>query len=119
MYFFIAIVFIAELIIAVSVINALRKADRAVLELNDRLIKKSIKFLTLLICIRTNLHGLDEKINSVFNFIQKKRQEIIFRMIRSVLIYIIVFIFETKFSKAHKFKKVIAYGKAIAKGLSA
>lgn len=115
MYFFIAIIFIAELIIAFTVINTLWKADKAVLKFNRQMIESSIKFIDIMTKARIFVYGMKNKVNDFINYINRKRQEVTYRIIKNILIYLLILIVEIRIKKAGRFKKLLGYGKAFLK----
>lgn len=119
MYFFIAIIFIAEIIIAVSLINAIRKADKAVCLINKNIPDKKAKLLLKIRHFKKGVHDIEQTVNNVINYFQKKKQEYTIRLIKNILIYVLILIIETKFSKIYKFRKWAGFGKSFLRRLLA
>ena len=115
MYFFIAIVFTAELIITVSLINAIWKADKAVLRTNERVLKLKPKIYDSLNKFKNGIHSLEGAVDKFIAFFQKKREEYTIKLIKNILLYALILIIETKFSKFYKFRRWTEFGKSLLK----
>lgn len=99
MYLFIAIIFIAELIIAVSLINGIIRADRSVCALNNKIIQSKPEIQKILKQARECVSCLQESVNSVITFVKQKRQQVINRAIKTVLIYFILLTMKSRYKK--------------------
>ena len=99
MYLFIAIIFIAELIIAVTVINYITKIDNKVLELNscvevfNPLAEVCLQYAR---CLATTFRLNFDKL---INFISHKRKQIFNKLLILIAIYIVLFLFRAKSKK--------------------
>lgn len=119
MYFFIAIIFIAELIVTANIIKLIWKADIAVLKLNDDVSKAKGSIKESLIKFRKNIHCIETSVNCLVNYVNKKREEYILKIIKNILMYLLIFIIETKFCKTLRAKKWCKRGKPFLKRLLA
>lgn len=106
MYILILIVFIAELIIAFSLINLIVKADKKVCELNnyvEAFNPLAETFLQYFRCLVSNFHNSFEK---VFRVIRKKQEHFLSKTLIIVAIYSILFLFKIKPKKASRIYKL-------------
>lgn len=102
MYILILIVFIAELIIAFTLINLIVKADKKVCELNsyvEAFNPLAETFLQYVRCLVSNFHKSFEKI---FTVIKKKQEHILSKTLIIITIYGILILFKIKPKKASK-----------------
>lgn len=118
MYILIAIVFIAELIIAFNLINLIVKADKKVCELIS--IVEAFKPLaeTFMQYARCKASELNKTFEKAINFIRKKQEQIVFKTIIMIAIYAVLIVFKIKFQKASKIYKLIAVMRDLAFELS-
>ncbi len=114
MYILISIVFIAELIIALSLINLIVKTDRKVCHLNCCV--KAFKPLaqTYLQYARTLVSNFSSNFEKTFSFIRKKKEQIIFKTVVMVSIYLLLILFKIKFTKASKIYRLISVMRDLA-----
>lgn len=114
MYILISIVFIAELIIALSLINLIIKTDRKVCHLNCCV--KAFKPLaqTYLQYIRCLVSSFSGNFKKILVFVQKKKDLVIYKTILMVSIYLILIIFKIKFNKATKIYRLISVMRDLA-----
>ncbi|HIT92155.1 MAG TPA: hypothetical protein IAD11_04465 [Candidatus Stercorousia faecigallinarum] len=106
MYLFIAIIFIAELIIACTVINFIVKADRKVRRYNACVETFNPLAQTCLQYSRCLVSTFNRSFENFFVFIKKKQEQIVFKTIVIIAIYSILFLFKIKADKASKFYKL-------------
>lgn len=99
MYLFIATIFIAELIIAGSLIIFLIKLDRKVREMNNRVIIFKPILKGHLKVFKKAVYNLQNTFESFFTFIKKKRQQFITKIIIAVVMYASLIFFRGKFKK--------------------
>lgn len=100
MYVFIAIIFIAELIITFSIINWILKFDKKMLAFGKEL-NKNLGTTTLLLKQATNLLRTTQNIiERSTGFLSRKKREFIAKIINLVIIYLFLFVFKVKFKKA-------------------
>lgn len=105
MYFLIAIVFIAELIITATIINFIQKADKAVLKANADVLNSREKIIKAMHGFKKNVHTLEKGVNFLICYVNRKREEYLLKIIKSILIYALIFIIETRFTKFRKVRK--------------
>lgn len=117
MYFFIAIIFIAELIIFVTVIQYIRKADKFVCQLNARVINSRENIKETFINIRADIHKVELSIKFLINYVKVKREEYILKILKQVLTYGLIILLEAQISKSKKLKKVSGIGKSLLQRL--
>lgn len=108
MYIFITIIFIAELIIALTVIGWIVKADKKVRYYNDCVDAFNPLAETVLQYARCKVSEFNKSFGCVFEFIKKKKEQVIFKTIFMVSIYLILILFKLKMKKASKIYKLIA-----------
>ena len=110
MYLFIAIIFIAELIIAVTVINFITKLDRKVNDLNccveafNPLAEICLQYGR---CLATSLRLNFDKF---INFVCHKKKQIFNKLLIVIAIYVVLFLFRSKskkYSNAYRIAGVI------------
>lgn len=106
MYLFIAIIFIAELIIACTVINFIVKADRKVRRYNACVETFNPLPQTCLQYSRCLISTFNRSFENFFVFIKKKQEQIVFKTIVIIAIYSMLFLFKIKADKASKFYKL-------------
>lgn len=96
MYIFIATIFIAELIIALSLINLMVKVDKKVRDFNEcvkafnPLTQTSLQYFR---CLSTNFR---DKIKGTIDFFKKQHKRLIVKTISTVAIYSMLVLFKTK-----------------------
>lgn len=114
MYILITIVFIAELIIALNLINLLIKADKAIMHYNacvevfNPLAKTCMQYVR---CLVSNFNTAFDKI---FAFIRKKQQQVISNTLIMTTIYLFLIIFKIRTKKVSKIYKLIGAIRDIA-----
>lgn len=119
MYFFIAVIFIAELIITGFIINLIWQADKKICAINEQVLVSTVQLKKVMANVRKNVHTLETGVNVIINYVHKKRNEYIFKIIKTLMIYAIILIIETRFYKIKKFKKIAGVGNALLKGFLA
>lgn len=118
MYILITIVFIAELIIALNLINLLIKADRAIMHFNacievfNPLAKTCMQYAR---CLVLNFSTATEKL---FKFIRKKQQQVVSNTLIIATIYLFLIVFKIKTKKVSKIYKLIGSIRDIAMELA-
>lgn len=100
MYVFIAIIFIAELIITIALINYIRRIDKKVLAIGEQMIETGKESIKLVKSLKAVLASAQTILDNTVNFIDLKKKQIRQKIINLVLIYLILFVFKTKFKKA-------------------
>lgn len=105
MYLFIAIIFIAELIIAITIINYIVKADKLVCRYNSYVEAFNPLCETCLQYIRCVVTNVNQSFEKVFVFIRKKREQVFYKFIIMFALYLFLILFKikkTNFSKIYK-----------------
>ena len=100
MYLFIAIIFIAELIVAGFVVYWLIKLDKKAKAFSDQWIQTETDSIKLIKETRGILSTAKKIMGGAVDFVVKKRREIKRKIINLVFIYLILIIFKTKFKRA-------------------
>jgi len=117
MYLLIAIVFIAELIITCSIISLLRRADRAVLGLNAQVISSRSSIEKIMADFKCAVKTIVNGIDYFAAYVRKKREEYILKIIKTILVYSLIFIIEKNICTSKKCKNILGYGKTFLKRL--
>lgn len=113
MYLFIAIIFIAELIIAGTVINFIVKLDKKVqyysccVEAFNPLLETCLQYSRCLVA------NFKNSLESVIVFVKKKREQIVYKTVAVVGIYLILILFRIKKIKAEKIYRLAGVVKDI------
>ncbi len=105
MYLFIAIIFIAELIIAITIINYIVKADKLVCRYNSYVEVFNPLCETCLQYIRCVVTNINQSFEKVFVFIRKKREQVFYKFIIMAALYLFLILFKiktTNFSNIYK-----------------
>lgn len=102
MYIFISIIFIAELIIALSIINFIIKADRKVCDLNDCVTEFNPLAKTCMQYFRCVSDSFCKSVQTGIDFIKKHNERAWVKVISSVAIYSMLVLFRIKRIKAKK-----------------
>ena len=100
MYLFIAIIFIAELIIAGFLLYWICKFDRSVRALDFEIAKHSPSVIDGIKAFRGGVNLIQVAITKVCELVQRKKEEFMRRAVNLVVIYIILFMLRTRFKKA-------------------
>ena len=114
MYIFIAIIFIAELIIALQIILLILKADKKVCDFNDCIKEFNPLAQTCMQYVRCLSNVFSDNVSKVINFIKKQREKIIFKTITSVAIYSLLLFFRFKKIKMKRIHKLFGAIRDIA-----
>ena len=114
MYLFIAIIFIAELIIACTIINYIIKADKAVCRYNECIKVFNPLVQTCLQYARCLVTTFNSSFESFIDFVRKKQVQIVYKTILIIAIYSLLFIFKIKSDKASKIYKLVGAIRDIA-----
>lgn len=96
---FFIIFFIAELIIAFSIISKLYKFDKKVLKLNNEIEKNKEKIQTLLVDFRLLLKISNKSLVRLREIIIQKKQEYLLQTLKNLLIYGSFFFLKGKYKK--------------------
>lgn len=100
MYVLIAIIFIAELIIAGFLINLILRADMKIKDIDKKIVSVSPEIIDGIRKMRKGALTLKTAIEKGITFINRKRYEFWQRVVNLVVIYIILFVLKIKFKKA-------------------
>lgn len=119
MYLFIAIIFIAELIVALTLINGIIKADRAVCALNKRVLQAKPEIKNFLQQANECASCLKESVNSVITFVKRKHRQVMQRAIKTVLIYFILLTIKSRYKNLATFCQYAVLAKDYWDGLPA
>lgn len=115
MYFFIAIIFIAELIVTAFLINLITKADKAVLRLNEQVTQSREDILKALNCVKNSIIYIEKGIDWVLTYVERKREEYLMKLTKKLLTYALIFVLEMALCNSKKCKSVISGIKAVLK----
>lgn len=118
MYIFIAIIFIAELIIALQIILWIIKADSQVLHINACVMAFKPLVQTFLQYMRCKISSLNKCVGDVLAFIRKKQQQFVSKTVIMVAVYSILFLFKFKAKKASKIYRMISVIRDLAMELA-
>lgn len=99
MSLFIAIIFIAELIIVWTVVSHIVRADKYVCALNEKITQSRPKIESGLSCFKECVKCLKSTIEGARDFIECKKKEIRSRIIKALIIYALLLVMRTKFKK--------------------
>lgn len=108
MYMFIAIVFIAELIIALNLIMLIVKADKKVREINDCVTVFNPLAETFMQYVRCLVKSFNSSFTDVIEFFKKKKEQVIFKTVVMIAIYALLIVFKLKTHKASKIYRLIS-----------
>ena len=111
MYFFIAIIFIAELIVTAFIISLIVKADRAVL----RVVKSREKILKSFATLKNSVVYVEKGIDWVLGYVKRKREEYLLKVTKTIIIYALLFMLEMSFCNSKKCRGIITASKALLK----
>lgn len=100
MFLFIAIIFIAELIITVTLILLIIKADRAVVELHRQAVALKPQIKAVLEGVKAGIKEVNEKQEIVINYLRKKRNQWLVNMAKTIIVYLLLFLFKGKCKNA-------------------
>ena len=114
MYIFIAIIFIAELIIAHWLISNIVKLGKQVQYYNacvktfNQLLQTCIQYVR---CLVSSFKNSSEK---AITYIKKKREQFIYKIIMVIAIYSLLILFKVKTNKAKKIVRLVGAIKDLA-----
>ena len=114
MYIFIAIIFIAELIIACTIINFIVKADRAVRKYNECVKVFNPLAMMCLQYVRCMVSTFSKSFGEFVVFVKKKQEQVIYKVIVIIAIYSFLFLFKIKSDKASKIYRLVGAIRDIA-----
>ena len=100
MFLFIATIFIAEIIIAITLNSYIVKADNAVVGVRKSVIALKPQIKAGLSGVRDGVHTVKEKQGLFFEYIEKKRNQYIIKAVTTVLMYLLLFILKGRCKRA-------------------
>ncbi len=119
MFLFIAIIFIAEIIIALTLVSYIVKADNAVIKLKSDIISLRPQIKAGLEGLKDCIHIVKEKQLCFFEYLEKKRNQYIINIVKSIMVYALLFLLKGKCKKAASICNGILLAKDIWDGISA
>ena len=96
MYIFIAIILIAELIIAANLVCLIVKADKKVLALCDKVTETRPKLEKGLLDFKVSVEKFVLGVHNLCEFARKQREKYIMSIVQNVLIYLLLIIMKGK-----------------------
>lgn len=99
MFFLILIVFIAEIIIATTVILYILKLNDRVCELNSLVCYKHNKIKWMILDLRDNLQSINEEFDLHIEKANKKRNMIVFKILKGLAFSLFVFFLKSRYKK--------------------
>ncbi len=102
MYIFIATIFIAELIIAFSIINLIIKADKKICDINDCISEFNPLAKTCMQYVRCVSTSFFTNVKTGIDFIKKHQEKIWVKAISTSAIYLMLVLFRIKRIKVKK-----------------
>ncbi len=100
MYVFIAIIFIAELIIAGYIISLIRKADNFAMAYNDKVLINRAVLAKGFKTVRDSVCCVQTVIENTRECVARKKAEFWRRIVNLVVIYLILILLKMRFKKA-------------------
>ncbi len=103
MYLFIAIIFIAELIIATTLICLIQKLDKKVLAFDSQVTDAKPKLKEGLVASRDVVRKSVEGASSLCVYVQKQHRRYILAAVKSLIVLVVFFVYKkrrTKYIKA-------------------
>ena len=99
MYLFIAIILIAELIIATNIICLIRKIDKKVLALDEHLYVVRPKICEGLTAFKDGVAKFVLGVHNLVDFAKRQRQKYLITTVQNILIYLLLFMLRGKKKK--------------------
>lgn len=90
MYLFIAIILIAELIIAVNIICLIVKWDKKAVALNEKITQSRPKLQETLSCMKESVGKFVLGVHNLCEFARRQREKYIISAVQNVLIYLLL-----------------------------
>lgn len=100
MYVFIAIIFIAELIIASTILFFIVVADKKVCALSQSVVSSRENLINSIKSARCLIVDLKDKICSGIEFLSRKKQEYMMNIFKNILMYVLLFSLKGNCKKA-------------------
>lgn len=101
---FFATFFIAELIIALAIINKLHKTDKCIIALNETVCANKEEIRSAFEDIRMMVGAFNEHFKRFKELIKQKRHEYLYTILKTIVAYSGIFLLKGKYKKA-----VLAY----------
>lgn len=111
MYFFIAIIFIAELIIVAAVLFFITMADKKVCVLSQKVLESKDGLIEDVKTVRCVIIQVKEKIVSGIEYLERKKRRYQINMIKNILMYVLLFSLKGRCKKAASICSMIAMAK--------
>ncbi len=99
MFLLIATVFIAELIIALTLVFFINKADRAIVKCNEVVIEKQKELDKTLKELKSCVTNFGVYYNCMLASVKKKRNQFRINMLKNILMYLSLFLLKGKYKK--------------------
>ncbi len=99
MYFFIAIILIAELIVAINVICLINKLDKKALILNEQVLNVRPKMHSALSSLKDGVEKLVLGVHGLCKYAELKKREYALIIARNILLYLLLFTLKGKSKK--------------------
>ena len=100
MYLFIATIFIAELIIAITILLLINKADKMVRSFNNTVTGKRKEIEKALGDFKYCVTSFGEYYDCMINSLKKKRRQFKINLIKNIAMYLSLFMLKGKYKKA-------------------
>lgn len=99
MYLLISIVFIAELIIAITVLTNIVKADRCITALNNQIVTGKNDAAIILSDVKNVVINLKSGVNSFIEVLKRKQEEYVMKVLQTVILYALMIFCKGKYKK--------------------
>ncbi len=117
MYLFIATIFIAELIIASTIISKIVQADKWVCKFNEKVSLCQPDIHKYALFIKDTVSCAKELVETVRTVIKKKQEEFRLRVIKTLIIYTLLLVMKSRFKKLATFCQYLVFAKDYWDGL--
>lgn len=117
MYLFIATIFIAELIIASTIISKIVQADKWVCKFNEKVSLCRPEIKNGINTIKDTVSCAKELVENFTTLIRKKQQEFRLRVIKTLIIYALLVVMKSRFKKLATFCQYLVFAKDYWDGL--
>lgn len=107
MYLLISVIFIAELIITFTLIRLIVRLDRKVNYYNCCVLTFNPLLKTILEYTRCVVSNFKNSFEKIISFVEKKREQLIYRTIIVIAVYVFLFLFKFNTKKASKIYKLV------------
>lgn len=117
MYLFIATIFIAELIIASTIISKIVQADKWVCKFNEKVSQCRPDIHQCALFIKETVTCAKELVETITTVIKKKQEEFRLRVIKTLIIYALLLVMKSRFKKLATFCQYLVFAKDYWDGL--